>query len=283
MLLCGIALVHSVTAQAANVRHALHDALSGTTATAVVLNANDGRLLAAENPEKAASMASAPGSTLKPFFLAFALKRGMVRADETIVCRRNLRIAGRDLACAHPLDENVLDAERALAYSCNSYFANLATRFSPKDAATVLRDYGFGGRAGLLSGESPGNVALPADEADLQLMVLGLKDVMVTPAQLAHAYFLLSRQVNTVPAVERGLEGSVVYGMAHGAATPGLTILGKTGTASDPDEAWTHGWFAGIASNGKDSVVIVIYVPRGNGANAARLAHRFFELWRKPA
>jgi cell division protein FtsI/penicillin-binding protein 2 len=67
--------------------------------------------------------------------------------------------------------------------------------------------------------------------------------------------------------------------MAHEASTAGMTIAGKTGTASDAGEAWTHGWFAGIASQETGRVVVVIYVPRGNGADAAALAHRFFALW----
>jgi hypothetical protein len=106
--------------------------------------------------------------------------------------------------------------------------------------------------------------------------VLGLEDVEVTPAQLARAYFRLAAQLDEVPVVRRGLEGSIAYGMAHNAATPGLTIAGKTGTASDAGQAWTHGWFAGIASRGAERVVVVVYVPRGNGADAAGMAHRFF-------
>jgi len=93
----------------------------------------------------------------------------------------------------------------------------------------------------------------------------------------------LSQQFGEAPVVKRGLEGAVAYGMAHNAATDGLAVAGKTGTASDAGQAWTHGWFAGIASRGAQRVVVVLYVPRGNGADAASLAHRFFELWERAA
>ena len=73
------------------------------------------------------------------------------------------------------------------------------------------------------------------------------------------------------------------YGMAHNAAVPGMEIAGKTGTASDTRKVRSHGWFAGIGSFGHEEVVIVIYLPRGNGADAARLAQHFFLAARAPA
>jgi cell division protein FtsI/penicillin-binding protein 2 len=60
--------------------------------------------------------------------------------------------------------------------------------------------------------------------------------------------------------------------MARSAAVSGVAIPGKTGTASDPGEAWTHGWFAGAIPN---RLVIVVYVPHGDGGTAAELAQRF--------
>jgi penicillin-binding protein 2 len=279
---CGVASAFGLGESSATQR-ALDEALSGTSAVAVVLDGHDGRLIATVRTEEAGKLASAPGSTLKPLFLADALRQGRVSAETTVVCHGNLRIAGRDLACTHPRDVNVLDAERALAYSCNAWFASLATRFTPQQAADVLRAYGLGSRPGLVGDESPGEVRTPSSEAELQLLVLGLEDVKVTPTQLARAYFRLGRDFDQEPVVRRGLEGSIAYGMSHNAATTGVTIAGKTGTASDAGQAWTHGWFAGIASRGEMRVVVVIYVPHGNGADAAGLAHRFFESWGRAA
>jgi cell division protein FtsI/penicillin-binding protein 2 len=82
-------------------------------------------------------------------------------------------------------------------------------------------------------------------------------------------------------AVSRGLADSVKYGMAHNAQVAALAIAGKTGTASDPGQAWTHGWFAGFAPAKVPKVVIVIYLPRGNGADAAHLAQRFFNAYKE--
>jgi cell division protein FtsI/penicillin-binding protein 2 len=268
-------------AQSRDPQIALHRALGQTSAVAVLLDGKSGHLLAVERAREAGEIASSPGSTLKPIFLIEALRAGVIDANSTILCRRNLRIAGRNLACTHPLDENAFDAEKALAYSCNSYFANLARHFSPEQEVNVLRNYGFGSRTGLFSPESPGSVIRPESEDSLQLAVLGLETMSVTPAQLARAYFLLAQRIHETLAVQRGLEDSVAYGMAHNAFTSGLAIAGKTGTASDPGQSWTHGWFAGIVSRGQRSMIVVIYVPRGNGAYAAQLAHRFFVEWQR--
>lgn len=282
ILTCAV-LPCMANARARAEQHALETALSRTNAIAVVLDQRDGSLLAAVREAEAARTVSAPGSTLKPFFLTAALREGRVRPETRVACRGDLRIAGRDVRCTHPREETVFDAERALAYSCNTWFANLGRRFAPDEAAGVLRSYGFGSRTGLVRDESAGMVRTPDSEAGTQLLVLGLEDVSVTPLQLAWAYARLGREIDATPAVRRGLEQSVAYGMAHAAQTPGMTIAGKTGTASDAGQTWTHGWFAGIVTRGTARVVVVIFVPQGNGADAASLAHRFFLAWGRSA
>ena len=258
----------------------LDRALRGTSAVAVVLNGADGALLAAERPREAAARASTPGSTLKPFFLADALEKGLIRADATLECHRHLRILGRDLACTHPAALTQFRAEDALAYSCNSYFAQLSERFTPQEARRVLEEAGFGSPPHLFAAESTGMVREEDAQGERALEVLGLDGVLATPAQMAEAYWHLWRRIDAASAVWRGLDGSAEYGMANPARTEGVALLGKTGTASDAGQAWTHGWFAGMATDGTRRIVVVIYVPRGNGGDAALLAHRFLSAWR---
>ncbi len=258
----------------------LDRSLRGTAATAVVLDGSDGRLIAVERRRTAAWQSRAPGSTLKPFYLQAALERGLIRDSTILSCQRHLRIAGHDLTCTHPAALTAFSADEAIAYSCNSYFAQLAARFAPGETAAVLRVYGFGTPPHLFASESAGEVRTPPNEAARALQVLGVADITATPAQLAEAYWLLDRRADLAPALRRGLEESVTYGMAHPAATDGVVLLGKTGTASDPGERWTHGWFAGIASCGARRIVLVIFVPHGDGGDAAMLAHRFLSAWR---
>ena len=112
-----------------------------------------------------------------------------------------------------------------------------------------------------------------------QLLALGLAAIKTSPSQIAAAYQILAGQLNQPFAspVADGLRDSISFGMAHNADTPGLSISGKTGTASNPpQQPWSHGWFAGFAALPVTPLVISLYLPLGNGADAAQLARSFF-------
>jgi len=264
------AQVHSQDAQ-----RALDHAVRATPAVAVVLDARTGRILASTHLNETSR--TAPGSALKPFFLIQGLRRELIDPQTTVLCRRQLHIAGRNVDCTHPQNEIAFDAEQALAYSCNSYFAELAKRFAPDDEVTALTNYGVP-RSSVLR--------MPANTQQSQLFILGLEGVSVTPMQLAGAYRKLADDLMNLPPESRmqtvlqGLEDSVTYGMGHNAYVTGLSIAGKTGTASDPGEPWTHGWFAGFAPAKSPRAIVVVYLPRGNGADAARLAQVFFREYK---
>jgi penicillin-binding protein 2 len=250
------------------VQAALSSALRGTPGAGVAVDVTSGRQVAAVG---ATTRLSAPGSILKPLFLSAALERREVLPQTTVFCRRNLRITEGarewDLACTHPQRDVAFAAKEALAYSCNRYFASLADRIPPAQVAVILDHYG-------LTSGSP-----PQSREQKELLVLGVAGIAVSPAQMAVAYRKLAlelKDAGALEAVRDGLKDSVDYGMAHNAAVPGMAILGKTGTASDPGTSWSHGWFAGIGYLDHQEVVLVIYLPRGNGADAARLAQHFF-------
>lgn len=257
---------------------ALSGALRGTPAIGLVIDRTHGQPLAAIGD---INKQSAPGSILKPFFLAAALEHHEVTPQTTVFCRRNfhIQIAGvggvaeedgsRDwnVTCTHPQTNVAFTAKEALAYSCNRYFAELADRLSPAQAVATLTDYGL-------------TSSIPRGREQKQLLVLGLTGVTVSPRQIASAYRKLALPsadgLLRESLVLEGLTDSVTYGMAHNAAVPGIKIAGKTGTASDPHESWSHGWFAGTGIVGHEEVVIVVYLGHGNGGDAARLAQHFF-------
>ena len=239
---------------------ALSAALRATHAVAVVVDLKTGRPLATV---KNAGQAAAPGSILKPLFLAAALERGEILPQTTVFCRRNLRIVDGvhdyDLPCTHPQSDVAFSAQDALAYSCNQYFAALADRIPAPQLAAILQHYGL---------PQPPS---PLTREQKQLLVLGLRGIAVSPAQMAAAYRKLFLAFDEAQgnAVRQGLKDSVRFGMAHNAAVPGEEVAGKTGTTT------SGGWFAGSAPLGREHVVVVIYLPGGNGADAARLAQHF--------
>ena len=260
LLLFAPALRAETTAQAA-----LSSALRATGAVGVVVDVNTGRLVAAVNSTDAARQ---PGSILKPLFLAAALEQHLVLPQATVFCRRDLRISTGsrewNLACTHPQSDVPFAAQEALAYSCNRYFAALADRMSPAQVSATLEHYGLG------------HIPTPQTREQKELLVLGVAGIAVSPTQIASAYRKLALELDDPRAptvldpVREGLRDSVRYGMAHNAAIPGIEIAGKTGTAND------GGWFAGVGSFAQEQIVLVVYLPRGNGADAARLAQRFF-------
>jgi cell division protein FtsI/penicillin-binding protein 2 len=288
-LLVALNMLADAQTTSAKIQRALDRVTKDTAAVALVLETKSGRLLAVEKPGDAARLRSRPGSILKPFFLTGALEQTAVRPETTVFCRRSLHILGRNLECTHPQSDVAFSADDALAYSCNTYFADLANRLSPTEATAILQSYGLGEPSRYFTMEPSSELRSPTSMEHKQLFILGLAGVAVTPAQVAVGYQRLALKLadsNASPllqVVEAGMTHSVEYGMAHDADVPGLQIAGKTGTASDQGQAWTNGWFAGIARARTAEIVVVIYLPRGNGADAARLAHRFLLAWKDEA
>ena len=133
----------------------------------------------------------------------------MVQSQTELECRGTLTVGGRNLACTHPRELRSFAAEQALAYSCNAYFAAVAQRMDFAAVAGAMEAVGL--RPSLRSGGPDAKV----------LLALGLAGISVTPQQLAQAYrqlaLQMSAEVATPPVrlVERGMLGSVEYGMSH--------------------------------------------------------------------
>jgi cell division protein FtsI/penicillin-binding protein 2 len=260
---------HTLSAYSTREQTVLTDALQNTPAIATIHHQQSGRVLASNgNPE---SM-DTPGSILKPLLLFAAFQQNLIAPTTTVFCRRDLRIDNQSYPCTHPQSNISFTAQEALAYSCNTWFASLALRFTTLRLTESLRAFR------LRSTLTP---ALPEQK---QLIALGLAGVTTSPSQIADAYRILSNQLGQPFAkpVANGLRDSVSFGMAHNADTPGLDISGKTGTASDPPRRpWSHGWFAGFVTIHHTPLVISLYLPQGNGADAAILARNFFLMRNK--
>lgn len=244
-------------------RAALKSALRGRDASAIVLDWKTGAVISGVGPGRRAM----PGSAVKPLIMEYALEHGVVRPGTTVYCRRSLHIAGRNLSCTHPGTQPMLDAENALAESCNTWFAEMARRMTDAQLGDAL------------SSAHVQHDPLGAADADGRVLtVLGLQAVSTTPQELARSYRELLLHAPAGGVVARGLEESVQYGMANQARVPGVTLLGKTGTASEHGEPWTHGWFAGAVPQ---KFVIVVYVAHGDGGTAAELVATFLREIRR--
>jgi penicillin-binding protein 2 len=256
--------------------------MAGARGTAVVLAVDSGQILAAYHLEVAAQRLASPGSSIKPFTLQALLNAGKVDSATALICKRPLSIAGHRLDCSHPQTGQPLDAATALAYSCNSYFTSVAARLTPSQLRESFINDGFAQATGLAPREANGSVALTVSRDQLQLQAIGEWGVRVTPLELLRAYRNLALLApNTVDPklapIFDGLDGSARYGMARSAQPEnGYKVAGKTGTAQADEGAWTHGWFAGFAPADKPTVVLVVFLEKGRGSDAAEVARRIF-------
>ena len=258
--------------------------MAGQRGTAVLLDVHNGRVLAAYHADVAARRVARPGSSIKPFTLLALLQAGKVDAHTALVCKHPLSIAGHKLDCTHPDIPEPLGPAAALAYSCNSYFTSVVKRLTSEQLRDSFVRAGFTSVTHLEPKEASGAVALAESPEELQLQAIGEWGVTVTPLELARAYRALAllSQKNSDAKVTtllfEGLQESVSYGMAHAAqpASP-LKVAGKTGTAPADEGPWTHGWFAGYAPAENPEVVVVVFLEKGHGSDAAALASKIFD------
>ncbi len=275
----------SPSARAANpnLQSAVDHAMASRHGSAVVLDVHSGRIIAAYHLDVAARRVVHPGSSIKPFTLLALLEAGKLDAHTALVCKRPLTIAGHRLDCSHPDTKEPLGPAAALAYSCNSYFTQVATRLTPDQLRASLVRAGLASVTGLAPHEAIGDVELAQSPEQLQLQAIGEWGISVTPLELLGAYRHLAvlSQTNSdaqiTALLAEGLQASVGYGMAR-AAQPDMAmkVAGKTGTALSDEGPWRHGWFAGYAPADNPQIVLVVFLDNGHGSDAAALASKIF-------
>jgi len=249
----------------------------------LVLEIDSGRVLASRHLAEASQTLDTPGSTLKPLILYFALASGEWSAERRVACTRRMHLGNHQLNCSHPAADP-MDAVKALTWSCNSYFAELAGTLTPEALRRALSERGLLAFTGLAAQENPAAFRLPRTREQIQLAALGVEGIRVTLAELAEAYRSLEielkahREERAAQAVQEGLSDSASFGMAGQASLGGVRVTGKTGTASPESGGASHGWFVGFAPADAPRVVVAVYVPRGRGSDAAGVAARVLAL-----
>jgi cell division protein FtsI/penicillin-binding protein 2 len=246
-------------------------------ARVLVLEIGSGDLLASARLAEASRTLATPGSTLKPLILYFALASGHWDPERRVACSRQMRIGSHQLNCSHPAAEP-MNAEQALAWSCNSYFAELAGTLTAAGLRQALSARGLLAATGLTPQEEVAAFREPRTREQFQLAALGVEGIRITLPELAEAYRSLAIELAAHPetaaarTVAGGLTDSASFGMAGAASLGGVPIAGKTGTASAETGGATHGWFVGLAPAGSPQVVVAVYLPSGRGSDAAQVA-----------
>ncbi len=266
------------TSAAAGWRNAIEQAEGQAhEARELLLQIGSSRLLASSHLAEAGRTLATPGSTLKPLILYYALDAGRWNPEHRVACSRQLRIGSHQLNCSHPAADP-MDAEQALTWSCNSYFAELVGTLTPEELRRALIMRGLFAATGLTAEEAVADFREPRTREQNQLAALGVEGIRVTLPELAEAYrslaIALAAQPESTAAkiVSAGLADSASFGMAGSASLGGVPISGKTGTAGAEGGSATHGWFVGLAPAQTPRIVVAVYLPAGHGSDAARVA-----------
>ncbi len=213
-----------------------------------------------------------PGSTLKPFVVAAALKHNVIEPNTMIDCEGGqFEVGGRIIkeADAKHKFEN-LSVSEILAFSSNVGTSKIALMLGSKKYSEFLRQIGFGESTGLnFPGESNGIVRkLPWRPIELSTISFG-HGISATPLQVAMAYTAIANGgVLTEPILVKRIENPDTHnvedfksekkqrvlseeqantlrlmlsavtmpgGTGVNARIPGYPVAGKTGTAQKVD------------------------------------------------
>lgn len=150
-----------------------------------------------------------PGSTLKPFIVAWALQQGVIKRDEVFFCENGqYRMGPRLLRDHHSYpDLNVTDI---LVKSSNIGMAKIGERLGNAELSRSLSVFGFGTRTGIeLPSELPGLVR-PLEKWNgysTGSIPMG-QELAVTPLQLITAHAALANGGRLItPRILRGVQG----------------------------------------------------------------------------
>ena len=289
-----------ITGEDPVVRQAAIDALGNMYGTAVVINPDNGRILAMVNQKLALSSGAEPCSTIKVSVALAALSEGIITKDTPVNLGGHYSLTLTD----------------ALARSVNPYFEVLGRRLGFDRVRHYANQFGLGELAGYnIPNEQLGvypSQPLPDSKGGVGRMCSFGEGVSMTPLQLGALvsaianggtlYYLqhptTSQQMasfqprikrtldikNIIPEIEPGMAGAVGWGTARSlrASFNQFPVMGKTGTCSN--NGTRFGWFASFADTQQYGRIVTVFFLEGGrptfGPKAAELTGYFYKnLW----
>lgn len=215
-----------------------------------------------------------PGSTFKPFVVAYGLERGVLQRDDEFHCEHGVYRMGRRLLHDHHR-YGTLSLTDVLVKSSNIGMAKIGERLTNERLHAAATEFGFGRKTGIeLPGELPG-VLRPLEQwtsYSTGSIPMG-HEIATTPLQLLTAHcalanggHLLRPRLVRPPAGEDSFDAQqfrhtivspetarwvvsvpmrqvVTRGTGRKAQVEGYEVFGKTGTAQSlsPEGGYRHG------------------------------------------
>ncbi len=230
-----------------------------------------------------------PGSTMKPFVIALALEKGLVKPETQIqTAPGRLNIGSATISDAHP--HGVLTVNEVIQKSSNVGTVKIAMQMQPRDMWTMFTQVGLGQKPqlpfpGAVSGKLRAYKTWRPIEQATMSYGYGLSTSLF---QLAHAYSVFGRDGELVPVTllkspqtlggVRVLEASHAIEVRHmlnlvtlpGGTAPkaqamGYSVGGKTGTAHKVEgrgyaDKKYRGFFVGLAPIDQPRIVVAVMI-----------------------
>ena len=280
-----------------------HKAKAGSV---VVLDAQTGEILALANypsysPSRRVNLSGEqlrnraltdsfePGSTMKPFTVALALEKGLVKPETMIqTAPGRINIAGSTISDAHP--HGLLTVNQVIQKSSNVGTVKMAMQLQPREMWEMFTELGFGQKPvlpfpGVVSGRlRPHKSWRPVEQATMSYGY----GVSGSLFQMARAYTVFARDGEIVPATlmkaEQQVQGTRVISSANAKAmrkmlqmatgpdgtgqkaqTMGYSVGGKSGTARKQEgkgyaSKKYRGFFVGIAPLEQPRIVVAVMI-----------------------
>jgi len=240
---------HSLFSQSA--REILDRDFASQDLSYLLLDARTGALLASRWP--GADQPIPLGSLVKPFTALAYAEHHMYRYP-IYVCR------GAASGCWQPRPHGRLNIVSAIAYSCNSYFREMASHLTGDQLREITSQLGIDSPAPTLTGPP----------------LMGLGDEWpIAPLRMARAYLELVRRRDEpgVREIVMGMQDSAVWGTGAGVghALKNTSALVKTGTAVCRHEhrAPGDGFVIALVPADQPELLLMIRVHGVPGATAA--------------
>lgn len=269
---------------------------TGKQAMIVAMKASTGEILAvaqnaaadAEGPLATMGLYP-PGSTFKIVTAGAAIERNMATPNTMLPCPGQMDIGHRTVPNYGGFDLGTVPMSRAFASSCNTTFADLASRMPPRGLTTAAAQYGIGPDYQIkgiptVSGSVPPTVNLAERTED----GFGQGKVVVSPFGMALVAATVAAGRTPVPRLIEGHD-TVITG-AHDpvrpevveALRPMMRLVVTNGTAKDLAGAGdvrgktgeaefaggSHSWFAGYRG---DLAFAALIVGGGSSEYAVRM------------
>jgi cell division protein FtsI (penicillin-binding protein 3) len=272
----------------------------------VVLDAHTGEVLALANypsyaPDKRVNLSGEqlrnraltdtfePGSTMKPFAVALALEKGLVKPETPIqTAPGRITITGSTITDAHP--HGVLTVNEVIQKSSNVGTVKMAMQLQPREMWEMFTQVGYGQKPqlpfpGVVSGRlRPYKTWRPIEQATMSYGY----GISASLFQVARAYTVFARDGEVVPATLMKANGQVQGarvisvdnakamrkmlqmaaspgGTAQKAQTIGYSVGGKTGTAHKQEGKGYagkkyRGFFVGMAPIEAPRIVVAVMI-----------------------